>query len=436
MIHPIPALRTRTLIARLFPMARTGLSAPMALLAIGSLLCLSACLSESGITPEEGEGATVAIDSNRIKDSLRVLDSIRVQDSIHVRDSIRVRDSIHVRDSLLALPMVFVVTSDYKTGSYSVHGLDSNYTKNNLDPIHSDAAVRYLGGDDIFVINRLGRDNLQIIDRHNLKTVLQIPLPALSNPYDVALKAGLIYVAFFGTDKIGIYRQSDGFKAGEIDVSAYADSSDKLPETSSLAFINGDLYALTANLDTKNGYVPLIAHLLRIDVGTKSVKQALALPYSNPAGLTWDSAANRIYVPCRGEYSNEDYSPKADGAIVAIDPTTLEVSGTIALEKDLGGNVNNALLYGGKLFMDVGVNGAESISAISVADGKAEEIVKLGAYAYGGLAIDAVTRTLYVGDRKQGGPGLRLFDLLTFAEKSTPGIDIGTLPPSNLAVIR
>jgi hypothetical protein len=379
---------------------------------------------------------TVAIDSNRIKDSLRVLDSIRVRDSILVRDSIRARDSIHVQDSLRALPMVFAITSDYKTGSYSVHGLDSNYTENNLDPIHSDAAVRYLGGDDIFVINRLGRDNLQIVDRHNLKTVLQIPLPALSNPYDVALKDGLIYVALFGTDKIGIYRQADGSKAGEIDVSAYADSSDNLPETSSLAFINGDLYAITANLDTKNGYVPLTAHLLRIDAGTKTVKQALALPFGNPAGLTWDSAANRIYVPCRGEYSNEDYSPKTDGAIVAINPLTMEVAGTVASEEDLGGNVNNALLYGGYLFMDVGVNGAESISAIPLSDGKAVEIVKLGAYASGGLAIDAATKTLCVGDRKKGGPGLRLFDLATFAEKSAPGIDIGTLPPSSLTIIR
>lgn len=419
MIHPIPTLlRTHGPLARLFQSARARLSGPIALSAIGSLLCLSACLSEGGLTPDEGKDTTIAIDSNRIKDSLRVIDSIRVQ------------------DSLRALPMVFATTSDYKTGSYSVHGLDSNYTRNNLDPIHSDAGLRYLGGDDIFIINRLGRDNLQIVDRHNLKTVLQIALPALSNPYDVALKDSLIYVALFGTDKIGIYRQSDGAKAGEIDVSAYADTSDRLPETSSLAFINGDLYALTANLDTKNGYVPLTAHLLRIDVGTKTVKQALALPYGNPAGLTWDSAANRIYVPCRGEYSNEDYSPKADGAIVAIDPSTLEVSDTIALEKDLGGNVNGALLYGGKLFMDVGINGAESISAISLADGKSEEIVALGAYASGGLAIDAATKTLCVGDRKKGGPGLRLFDLATFAEKSVPGIGIGTLPPTNLAVIR
>jgi hypothetical protein len=424
MIHPNPTLRTRARIARSLLVVRARLSASVALLA-GSLLCLSACLSQSGVTPDEGKDTTpVAIDSNRIKDSLRVIDSIRV------------RDSIHVQDSLRALPMIFATTSDYKTGSYSVHGLDSNYTRNNLDPIHSDAALRYLGGGDIFVINRLGRDNLQIIDRHNLKTVLQIPLPALSNPYDVALKDSLIYVSFFGTDKIGIYRQGDGSKAGEIDVSAYADTSDKLPETSTLSFINGDLYALTANLDTKNGYVPLTAHLLRIDVAAKTVKQALALPYGNPAGLAWDSAANRIYVPCRGGYYNEDFSPKTDGAIVAIDPATLQVASIVASEEDLGGNVNNALLYGGKLFMDVGIDGAESISAISLSDGKAVEIVKLGAYASGGLAIDAATKTLCVGDRKKGGPGLRLFDLITFEEKSAPGIAIGTLPPTGLAVIR
>ncbi len=332
--------------------------------------------------------------------------------------------------------LVFAVTSDYKTGSYSVHGIDTEFTSNGIEPIHSDAAVRYLGGNDIFIINRLHRDNLQVVDKHNLKTVLQVAFPALSNPYDVALKDSLIYVAYYALAKIGIYRQGDGAPAGEIDISAYADTSDHLPETSALKFVKGDLYAVLENLDTKHGYVPLTAKLLKIDVSAKTVKASVDLPYGNPAGITWDSAEGRIYVPCRGEYSNPDYSPKADGGIVSVNPLTMEVSGTVALEKDLGGNVNAALLHDGSLIMDIGAADGEHIAAISLADGKAKDIVVLGSYSLGGLAIDETTATLWVGDRKKGGPGLRVFDLATGAEKSAPGFDLGPLPPNDLAVIR
>jgi hypothetical protein len=415
MLNPVSTLRTPGLLARIASAMR-NFRLPALLLAVCALFCLSACLSEPGLLPGE---------SQRDKDSIRVADSLRA----------RATDSIHVADSLKALPLVFAITSDYKTGNYSVHGLDSNYTKTTLDPIHSDAAVRYPGGDDIFIINKLGRDNLQLVDRHHLKTVLQIPLPPKSNPHDVALKDGLIYVAYYARAEIGIYRQSDGTAAGVIDISAYADTADHLPETEALAFVNGDLYALLQNLDTKS-YLPLTAQLLKIDVAAKTVKKALALPFGNPSGMAWDAASGNLFISCLGEYTYPDYSVKSDGGIVAVSASTLELKDTLALEKDLGGNVGGGLIHNGKLILSVGTGMSDDIIAISLADGTSREIVKLGGYTTGGLAIDGPSSTLCVGDRKKGGPGLRLFDLATWKEKSAPGINLGSLPPSSLAIVR
>jgi hypothetical protein len=407
-MHSRPkTLRTRGPLARLISRLPVRFARPLLAMGACALLCLSACMTEN----DKSEA-----------------------------DSIRVRDSIHVQDSLRALPMIFAVTSDYKTGSYAVHGLDSAYTKTNIDPIHSDAVVRYLGGNDIFIVNRLKRDNLQIVDRHNLKTVLQIALPALSNPQDVALKDSLIYVAYFAVAKIGIYRQSDGAKAGEIDISAYADTADNLPETAALTFVGGDLFALLQNLDVKNGYVPLTARLLKIDPAAKTVKKSLDLPYGNPASMTWDSSAGRLYIPCRAEYSNPDYSPKADGGILSIDPATLEVADTVATEEDLGGNVNDVTLFGGNLIMDLSTSDStgtpiERVITIPLKDGSIQDIIKMDGYSIGGIALDVKSATLFVGDRKKNASRLRLFDLATFKEKSSSGIDLG-LPPLSLAVIR
>lgn len=400
MLNPIATLRTRGPHARIPRPLRK-----MALLAYAcALLCLSACLSEPVLQPGESRHD---------------------------------RDSIHAADSLKAQPLIFAITSDYKTGSYSVHGLDTNYTKKSIEPIHSDAALRYLGGDDIFIINKLGRDNLQVIDRHNLKTVLQIPLPPKSNPHDVALKDGLIYVAYYARAEIGIFRQSDGTAAGIIDISAYADTSDGLPETEALKFVNGELYALLQNLDTERGYAPLTAQLLKIDVAAKTVKQALALPFGNPSGMAWDAASGNLYVSCLGNYLTPDYSSiDTDGGIVAVNASTLGLKGTLASEADLGGNVNGGLIHDGKLILVVSAGTSDNVIAISLADGKPKEIVKLGGYSSGGLAVDAPSSSLYVGDRKKGGPGLRLFDLATWEEVSAPGFDLGGLPPKDLAVVR
>lgn len=329
---------------------------------------------------------------------------------------------------------VFAIASDYKSGSYSVLGLDSAFSRIGAEAIHSDAVARYLGGNDIFVLNRFMRDNLQVIDRRSLLTVMQIPFPALSNPQDIAARDGLLYVAFYGLDKIIIYAQDDGSKQGEIDVSAYADTADGFAETSALLFVGGDLYALTANLDSKTYGPPMTPHLLKIDVSSRQVTEALELPFGNPASLTWDSAAGRIHIPCRGEYTLSDFvTIKTDGAIISIDPESFAVSDTLITEAALGGNVNAALLHGRNLFMSLGTGLEDRIIAISLDNAGVEEIATLGGYKTGGMAIDGETATLIVGDRD--GKNLRRFDADTFAEKPAfqPALD---LPPASLAVIR
>lgn len=331
-------------------------------------------------------------------------------------------------------PYVFSTTSKYgNAGNYSAFGLEKADARIDISPINSDAAVRYPGGEDIYILNRSNRDNLQVIDSRNLKTVMQIPLPPNSNPYDVAVKDSLLYVALFGHDKILIYRQRDGVQEGEIDVSAFADSIDGLAETSELRFVGDDLYALTANLDMKSYGPPMTAHLLKIDPASRTVKQSLELPFGNPASLTYDAESGAFHIPCRRQYSNPDFSVKMDGGIVSVDLAGFSVTDTLITEESLGGNVNDAHLHEGRLFMSLGTSGKDRIIAISLADAAVEVVAELPAYSTGGMAIDAPSNTLVVGDRS--GLSLRAFDLDSFAERSKVGEGM-ELPPTSLAIIR
>jgi iron complex outermembrane recepter protein len=340
---------------------------------------------------------------------------------------------------IITLPeKAFVVTvnSDYKTGSFSVFGIDSTFLKLDAEAIHSDAVVRYLGGDDIFILNRLGRDNLQVVNRQNLKVVMQAPFPALSNPQDIVLKDSLLYVAFYGLAKIGIYHQKDGSSMGEIDLSAYTDSSDYLPETSNLMFIGNSLYALLANLDTKHDYKPLQSRLVKIDVIGKVVVKSLNLPYGNPLSLTYNPVNNKLYIPCRGAFFTPDFKLDLDGAIVGINLSNFSVQDTLVTEYGLGGSLNSAEYYEGRLYMDRTDSGAltmESVISIALNTQKKDTITTLPGYQVGGLAIDSTSHSLFIGDRKLG---LRIFNLETGEEKLNSKISLGKLPISDLTVVR
>jgi hypothetical protein len=333
-----------------------------------------------------------------------------------------------------ALPdaaFVFAVTSDYKSGAYSAYGLESGNSLPGIEANHSDAVVRYRGGSDIFVINRLGRDNLQVVDRNNLKVVMAVKFPAASNPYDIEAKDGLLYACFWAYDSILVYDQATGKRAGGIDIHAYADE-DGFAEASSLAFAGGYLYALVQNLDIKKMSRPLPEpKLLRIDVKQGKVVEAFTLPLSNPQGLAYDPASGKLYIPCLGEYFDPYPTPKLDGGIVSVDPDTKSIA-VISKEADLGGNVGRAILHGGKLFFGVNLPESDQVMTLSLADNSVSPVVTLDPFSLGGLGIDAETNTLAVGDRKAG---LRLFRLDTFAEKEKTKIDLG-LPPSDLVIIR
>lgn len=327
---------------------------------------------------------------------------------------------------------VFAVTSDYATGSYAAYGLGSGTRLPNIEANESDAAVRFRGGSDIFVLNRLGRDNLKVLDRKSLKVVMGVKFPALSNPYDVEAKDGLLYVCFLAYDSILVYDQATGDQVGGIDIHAYADS-DGHAEAAALAFAGDDLYAIVQNLDIRDfRYAPLAdPKLLKIDVKKRAVAKAIALPLTNPLGLTYDTAAKKLYVPCMGEYTDETKLPKLDGGIVVADPAT-DSADVFITEETLGGNVGKLAVLDGKLFFDVGMAKADRVVALSLADKSVSPIVDLDPFTVGGIAPDAGTNTLCVGDREKG---LRLFRLDTYQEKDTSKIDLG-LPPLDLVVIR
>ena len=80
----------------------------------------------------------------------------------------------------------FVLTSDYTTGSYSVVNTETKGATSNVGATHGDAAVTTYNG-KVYVINRFGADNIQVIDpAQGFATINQFSVDPGSNPYDIA----------------------------------------------------------------------------------------------------------------------------------------------------------------------------------------------------------------------------------------------------------
>jgi DNA-binding beta-propeller fold protein YncE len=84
----------------------------------------------------------------------------------------------------------FVVTSDFQTGSFAVFPvLQPDAVARDVERIHSDAVARVQGG-LIYVVNRLGGDNVQAIDpAAGYATRWQCSVDNGSNPHDIAFAA-------------------------------------------------------------------------------------------------------------------------------------------------------------------------------------------------------------------------------------------------------
>ena len=130
-----------------------------------------------------------------------------------------------------AADFAFVTTTDFSTGSASVIYLDGSCTTtNNVASIHSDAEARYFGG-LIYVVNRFGADNIQMLDPGaSFAAVRQFSVGTGSDPHDIhVLTPTKAYVSRYNDADLWVVDPSTGTHTGSISLSSIADA-DGIPE--------------------------------------------------------------------------------------------------------------------------------------------------------------------------------------------------------------
>lgn len=334
-----------------------------------------------------------------------------------------------------------VVTSDYATGSAAVLNLETHQATSNVLTIHSDAAVRTHNG-RVYVINRLGQDNILVLDGANLsQTVLQFSVGLGTNPQDIAFANDQkAYVARLQAGSLLIVNPATGDSLGSISLSDFADA-DGMAEPAFLAMYDGRLYVTCQRGNQNDFFAPTdYSAIAVIDMATDQVVdvdaaetgvQGIRLSFKNPVSQVL--VGHYLYVSGVGSWS--DF---ADGGIERVDLRTRRTDGVLMGETSLGGNVGSlALVDTSRAY--VVVSDQTFANAVKIVNLANRQMAGALADISGGYipVISVFKRRLYVADQGQfgtaGTTGVRVFDVVSNAQVAGP---IGTgLPPVGLAFL-
>jgi hypothetical protein len=259
-----------------------------------------------------------------------------------------------------AAEYAFVTTTDYSSGSSSVIWLEPGYpVDTHVATVHSDAVARWYGG-LIYVINRSGADNVQVLDpADGFSTLYQHSLGNGTNPKDIAfVSPHKAFVPRYNSNLLLIIDTVTGTPLGTVDLSQFADG-DGLCEMDHVLLRNGILFVSIQRIDRNNYWMPVgDSYIAVVDAAADTLidvdpaspgKQGIPLAASNPfTDLKFGPDGYTILVACAGLWGS------ADGGIAMIDPVTMSSEGFMITESAAGGDINEfEILSGDKGYMIV-----------------------------------------------------------------------------------
>lgn len=249
-----------------------------------------------------------------------------------------------------AATKAFVFGTDYTTGSLSAWDLPARTPHCDVASPNSDATLRFFAG-RLYVVNRFGGDNIQVVNPATYANVLQFSVGNGSNPHDIAFVSGTkAYVTRYESADLWIVNPQTGAHTGTISLAAFADG-DGIPEMDRLARVGDLLFVSIERIDRPGGYTPAGPGLVAvIDTRTDALvdcdpatpgTQAIALQLANPVtDFQFDAATRRLLIGCAGTFS------VLDGGFEWIDTATLRSAGVVLGEATLGGDVSDVVWTG------------------------------------------------------------------------------------------
>ena len=343
-------------------------------------------------------------------------------------------------NSAAAQSDLFVLTTDFSTGSTAFLAADAAEAEVNVLGVHSDAVGHYHDG-RVYIVNRLGQDNILVLDALDWRVPLaQFSVGNGANPHDIEIVApDKAYVSRYDAASLLIVNPQNGAEWGEIDLGAFADA-DGLPEVSQIVRVGDRLYLSCQRLDRNSGWGPVdVSYLIVVDLASDTLVdmdldaegvQGIALSAANPNSMV--AVGEQIAVGVVAHFGDRS------GGVEIVDAGTNRSLGLAVSEEDLGGDITSMVLVdqnrGYAVVADE--NFANSVRPFALSSGAVgPPLENISGGFIPSLAVDG--DRLVVADRGSfadpASAGLKFYDAATGAFLRGP-IDTG-LPPANIVVL-
>ncbi len=331
---------------------------------------------------------------------------------------------------------VGVVTTDFSSnGRFSVITADG-FPLPGLSPIYSDAVARYQNN-QVTIINRLGRDNIQVLEPAlGFFTVQEFSVGSGSNPHDyIRISDAKGYVSLYNKNYLQIVQPATGFLIGAISLAAYADI-DGIPEADGMLLEGSSLYVALERLDRNQANFPPagVSKLIEINTGSDAIVGSYDFPAANPYGKLKRvvlSGQPHLVVPCPNRLG---FLSALDGGVVAFNLVTRTFRpGFLYSETTAGGDILDVEIasdtVGYATVLDAFFN--KYLQKFNPSTGQ-----KLAQLAYAPSSTGTISGLLlapngylYAGDASFSQPGVRIYDTQRSDALITPApVSVGLRP--------
>jgi hypothetical protein len=333
-------------------------------------------------------------------------------------------------------------------GTLSVLTVDTPRTAtSNIQVTHSDAIVRSFNN-KLYVVNRLGGDNIQIVDpSQDFKVTLQCSTGNGTNPQDIMIVSptkgyvtllnpsssqnSKLVVADVLVVNLAAKADCSDFITKTIDLSQYvADDNEPFARASSMVVIGSKVFIALQNLPKDLSLAPdQPGKIVKLDTTTDTIVDSLILDGRNPFDMDYSPETKKIYI---SDASFHDLSTSF-GGIEVVDPDTLTTEGILIDDLDLGASPGPLEVSGTMGFTIVSTLDPKVGSRVVSFDLKnmtasGVKTVYQGKKFIQSIAVDQ-NGFLLIGDRDPNINGILFFDPDTGAKVDGP-INTGPLPSS------
>jgi outer membrane protein assembly factor BamB len=232
--------------------------------------------------------------------------------------------------------VIATVADDYSVGALATMDLQNKNLEDNLTTVSSDPVVVTDEG-WVFVINRYHYDSIRVYAPGEWNAPrLEFSTGDLSNPQDVDICAGNLFVTMLKRDYLGVYEYATGLLVDTVDLSAF-DDGDGSPEASTMVEVDGKLYIGLEQFDENNGWTPAGGTVIEVDCASRELLNAWKVGNA-PTVHENPSDPDTILIRT-GVFFNQDYSIALDGDIYIFNIVTGKLSDPLVSETDLEANL-------------------------------------------------------------------------------------------------